>query len=107
MCEQGKTIIAKIDGESIEVDSCIADIVIALNQGGIKTIECCCGHNKQHGTIFLEDGRELEILNSLVVTSPYREPIIEVGDNSLVQHEKCSECGCDVIACTRCGKRSE
>ena len=66
MCETGKTTTILINGESIEIDSCIADIVIALNQGGIVTIECCCGHNEYQGTIFLQDGRELEIINTLV-----------------------------------------
>ena len=43
------------------VDSCIAPIVDALNKAGIYTSGCCCGHGKEKGTIFLHDGRVLEI----------------------------------------------
>ena len=45
------------------VDKCIADIVQALNDGGLSTIASCCGHKKQDGIISLRDGRELIIRN--------------------------------------------
>lgn len=41
------------------IDSCIAPIVKALNDGGVPTIACCCGHGKLPGSIVLADGREL------------------------------------------------
>lgn len=43
------------------IDKCIAPIVQALNDGGIRTIACCCGHKRGFGNIVLEDGRELLI----------------------------------------------
>jgi hypothetical protein len=43
------------------VDSCIADLVQALNAAGIYTANCCCGHDKGDGIIFLHDGRVLII----------------------------------------------
>ena len=43
------------------VDSCLSDIVDALNKAGILTSNCCCGHGKRQGTIILQDGRELKI----------------------------------------------
>ncbi len=43
------------------VDSCIAPIVKALNDAGILTTGCCCGHGKARGWIGLHDGRELVI----------------------------------------------
>jgi hypothetical protein len=43
------------------VDSCIADIVQALNEAGIYTSNSCCGHNKDDGIIFLHDGRTIII----------------------------------------------
>jgi hypothetical protein len=42
-----------------EIDSCIADIVAALNRGGVQTIASCCGHGTGYGSIVLADGREL------------------------------------------------
>jgi hypothetical protein len=43
------------------VDSCIADIVEALNVFGIYTESSCCGHGKENGSIILQDGRVLII----------------------------------------------
>lgn len=43
------------------VDSCIAPIVRALQDGGIDMLGSCCGHGKGHGSILLADGRELRI----------------------------------------------
>jgi hypothetical protein len=45
----------------VDVDSCIAPLVKALNDGGVPTIASCCGHGKRPGNIALCDGRELII----------------------------------------------
>jgi len=50
------------EGEE-RIDSCIAALVQALNDGGIKTTMSCCGHGKTFGDIFLQDGRALLIIN--------------------------------------------
>lgn len=43
------------------IDRCIAPIVEALNNAGVYTANCCCGHGKGDGSIALHDGRELVI----------------------------------------------
>ena len=43
------------------IDKCIAPIVRALNEAGIRTDAACCGHGKADGYIVLHDGRELVI----------------------------------------------
>lgn len=48
-----------------DVDACIADIVAALNNAGILTANCCCGHGVTDGSIILHDGRELIIKMSV------------------------------------------
>ena len=48
------------------VDSCIADIVQALNDAGIYTANCCCGHGECDGVITLHDGRGLRLINGSV-----------------------------------------
>ena len=45
-----------------KIDSCITDIVRALQEGGIDMCASCCGHGKALGTIQLVDGRILIIL---------------------------------------------
>ena len=39
----------------VELDSCISQLVVALNEGGIKTTSSCCGHGKTDGYILCED----------------------------------------------------
>lgn len=43
------------------VDSCIADLVEALNAAGIYTANSCCGHGERPGGIILHDGRVLTV----------------------------------------------
>lgn len=43
------------------VDECLADIIKALNDAGIKTVASCCGHQKIESSIVLKDGREISI----------------------------------------------
>jgi len=59
MCHE-KTLLT-IDGQQIEIDTCIAPIIAALNTAGIRTLACCCGHGRRTGRIVLCSGVELEI----------------------------------------------
>jgi len=43
------------------IDSCIAPIVKALQEGGIDMRSSCCGHEKRDGEISLADGRTLVV----------------------------------------------
>ena len=43
------------------IDSCIADVVKALQDGGINMRGSCCGHGTDFGNIILQDGRILSI----------------------------------------------
>lgn len=66
MCERDQTEVlnitnAKGEPRTIDVDSCIASIVKALNACGVVTIASCCGHGIRPGNIALADGRELVI----------------------------------------------
>ena len=45
----------------IPIDSCIADLVHALNHFNIGTRYSCCGHGKSDGVIELVDGRVLTV----------------------------------------------
>ena len=44
-----------------KIDSCIAPIVKALQEGGIDMRGSCCGHGKQSPEILLQDGRKIII----------------------------------------------
>jgi len=48
--------------KAAKIDSCIADLVRALQEGGIDMRGSCCGHGKTLGSIDLADGRALLIL---------------------------------------------
>ena len=48
--------------KTCKIDSCIAPIVKALEEGGIMMTASCCGHGKADGRIDLLDGRTLMVL---------------------------------------------
>jgi hypothetical protein len=78
MCKHGKEVVLKVPVPAVlsstgelrwddkAVDSCIALIVQALNDAGIYTSGCCCGHGKSDGNIILHDGREIIIKSAQV-----------------------------------------
>jgi len=67
MCERGNTIKMELPyvGDFrfgiADIDLCIAPIIKALNDGGVTTKGCCCGHGEVTGYIHLTDGRYLGI----------------------------------------------
>lgn len=48
MCKWGTESVVVIEGKSIEVDACIAEELIFLNDNGVKTVASCCGHGKHY-----------------------------------------------------------
>lgn len=75
MCKWGDSVVLDVEvpaslsctGEArrkaVGVDKCIADMVRALNDGGVKTVASCCGHGKIPGTIILADDQHLLLLD--------------------------------------------
>ena len=56
------TLRRKPDGTpAVWCDPEIADLVSALNAGGVPTVASCSGHGERPGNIALADGRELII----------------------------------------------
>jgi hypothetical protein len=55
------------------IDFCIAPIVQALNDAGIYTAGCCCGHGEMDGNIILHDGRKLIIQGNYIPDGPRGE----------------------------------
>ena len=46
----------------VSVDSCIASLVQMLNNRGVHTTNCCCGHGEHSGVIFyLQNGKEYKL----------------------------------------------
>lgn len=74
MCKHGTEVVMEVTipasdshtGEayrkSVGVDSCLATMVKALNDGGIATRACCCGHGHRVPSIALWDGRWIVVL---------------------------------------------
>jgi hypothetical protein len=75
MCEHGTEVMVSVeipadlscDGKAkwkdVGIDACIAQIVKALQEGGVAMRGSCCGHGRQQGHIDLQDGRGLLILS--------------------------------------------
>lgn len=55
----------------------IADLVTALNAGGIPTVASCSGHGEQNGIISLRDGRELIIASDYETARRYERSIFD------------------------------
>jgi len=66
-----------------KVDSCIADIVCALQKSGIDMRGSCCGHFVQEGDIMLQDGRTLLILDKETSDVYYKE---KTCDTSILKY---------------------
>lgn len=76
MCEHGTNclVLVKVPADlsatgtekwrAFGIDSCIATLVKALQEGGIDMRASCCGHGKGPGRIDLADGRHLLIFPS-------------------------------------------
>ena len=62
MGDHEHTIPMPINGRSVDIDFCIADLIAALNAANIRTVASCCGHGKQPVSIALEDGREITLV---------------------------------------------
>lgn len=54
------------------IDACIAGLVRALNEGGVRTVASCCGHGVRNGSIVLSDGRELRVFPTVEGMQPLR-----------------------------------
>jgi len=59
VCERGDRVLVDLP---VEIDRCLEDIVRALNDAGIRTRYCCCGHHHDRcGIVSLADGRSIAI----------------------------------------------
>jgi hypothetical protein len=69
MCNQGPDIVVRlsqpqpVSGRTeMPVDGCIAPLVQLLNDAGVHTVGCCCGHGQHAGSVLYEqDGSLMEI----------------------------------------------
>lgn len=43
--------------DSRRIDPCMREAVRCLNDHGVKTLACCCGHGKYNMTIVIDAGR--------------------------------------------------
>lgn len=46
----------EVQSELIEVDDCVADIIITLNRNGYKTLHSCEGHMYNNKTVTVDEG---------------------------------------------------
>jgi len=48
--------------DHVKIDSCIAELVQSLSDGGVIMRASCCGHGKKPGYILLKDGYKLKLM---------------------------------------------
>ena len=57
MCMKGQELPLTLnDGSSVMVDSCMRNLLQALNDAGIPTVASCCGHGKVSSQIYFAPG---------------------------------------------------
>ena len=60
MCNQRNSRF-ELKGRKFRIDKCMKNLIRTLNEDGIKTLGCCCGHGKYNETIVIkEDGKIME-----------------------------------------------
>ena len=67
MCNKRNSRKVTIKGRTFRVDSCIAKEVKELNNKGIKTLGCCCGHFRYKKTIIIESNGVIKELYSGII----------------------------------------
>ena len=78
----------------IEIDFCIADIVVGLQAAGINMRHSCCGHGRADGEIILCDGRVASIagVSHAFLSRPIGVPAAETtsidGDSTAIDQTK-------------------
>ena len=46
----------------VDVDACLAPLIQALNDAGVQTVGCCCGHGRGQGSVLIQqDARIIEL----------------------------------------------
>jgi hypothetical protein len=56
MCQSRNSTKVKLkNGKIVRVDMCIAPLIEQLNDHGIKTLSCCCGHDRYEPTVIVVD----------------------------------------------------
>lgn len=88
MCAHGEVEVVKIGDREVPVDRCLAPIVRALNDGGVQTAMCCCGHGEHDGFILLGRDEQYQLLvvvpsgrESLERFRKHYKPVAEMFDN--------------------------
>jgi hypothetical protein len=52
MCKHNKS------NDGRRIDPCMQEAIRCLNENGIKTLACCCGHGKHPMSIVIDAGKE-------------------------------------------------
>ena len=58
----------RIQDRNIRVDGCIADLILALDKLGIKTLACCCGHGIYPMSVIVKiGGKTRELFSNIEI----------------------------------------
>lgn len=82
MCEHGNLteIIIKPKPFKIKVDSCLREEIKWLNQNGVYTAGCCCGHGKRKPTalIYVNHGSFKKSVELGYTPQPYTDMLYQI-----------------------------
>lgn len=68
MCLKRSTVLRRIAGKNVRLDPCIVSLIQVLNDDGIRTLACCCGHDRYEPTVVATDGKKIyEVGTGIVI----------------------------------------
>lgn len=69
MCNKRNSTRIKIKGKVIRVDKCMKNVIEYLNNRGILTLACCCGHGKYPPSIVVFELRIKALVDAVELFS--------------------------------------
>lgn len=61
MCQHSTYSYVWLEGSLQAIDSCIAPLIVQLNNYGIKTLASCCGHGRGYPHVLCDMGTEKKL----------------------------------------------
>jgi hypothetical protein len=94
-CREAQMVVIERDASgkpTVWCDPEIADLIRALNGGGVRTIASCSGHGEKPGWIALKDGRQLAVVPDLdgfkrLIAADLRAALLRIRD--VIADDRC------------------
>jgi len=49
----------QVRGRKFRVDGCMQEFIVSLNECGVETLGCCCGHGRYPMSVVVRNGNDI------------------------------------------------